>query len=105
MQNAGLEKMCAAYGRDVAVLPPSEVGSIIVAGGFDLPVLFLQTLLMHAWYAKRGANSIAEPSSSNVKCSPKKIQPMLLPTFADYRAVEGSPLPTLPTRIWWVMEH
>jgi tRNA (cmo5U34)-methyltransferase len=49
----GLEKMRAAYGRDVAVLPPSEVGSIVAAGGFDLPVQFFQTLLMHAWYAKR----------------------------------------------------
>jgi tRNA (cmo5U34)-methyltransferase len=35
------------------VLPPSEVGSIVAAGGFDLPVQFFQTLLMHAWYAKR----------------------------------------------------
>jgi tRNA (cmo5U34)-methyltransferase len=49
----GLEKMRAAYGRDVAVLTPLEVGSIIAAGGFDLPIQFFQTLLMHAWYAKR----------------------------------------------------
>jgi tRNA (cmo5U34)-methyltransferase len=51
----GLEKMRAAYGRDVAVLTPSEVGSMIATGGFDLPVLFFQSLLMHAWYAKRGS--------------------------------------------------
>jgi tRNA (cmo5U34)-methyltransferase len=51
----GIEKMRAAYGRDVAVLPPSEVASIIAAGGFDLPVLFFQNLLMHAWCAKRGS--------------------------------------------------
>jgi tRNA (cmo5U34)-methyltransferase len=50
----GLGKMRAAYGRDVAVLPPSEVGSMIANSGFDLPVLFFQSLLMHAWYAKRG---------------------------------------------------
>jgi tRNA (cmo5U34)-methyltransferase len=49
----GLEKMRTAYGRDVAVLTPSEVGLIIATGGFDLPVLFFQTLLMHAWYARR----------------------------------------------------
>jgi tRNA (cmo5U34)-methyltransferase len=48
------ERVRAAYGRDVAVLPPSEVASIIAAGGFDPPVLFFQNLLMHAWYAKRG---------------------------------------------------
>jgi tRNA (cmo5U34)-methyltransferase len=53
--DAGLENLRAAYGRDVAVLPPSEVASIIAAGGFDAPVLFFQTLLMHAWYAKRGS--------------------------------------------------
>ncbi len=46
-------RIIAAYGRDVAVLPPSEVASIIAAGGFDPPVLFFQTLLMHAWYARR----------------------------------------------------
>jgi Transposase DDE domain len=41
--------------RIVAVLPPSEVASMIAAGGFDPPVLFFQNLLMHAWYAKRGS--------------------------------------------------
>jgi tRNA (cmo5U34)-methyltransferase len=46
-------KISAAYGHDVAVLPPSEVASIIAAGGFDSPVLFFQTLLMHAWYTRR----------------------------------------------------
>ena len=46
-------RISAAYGRDVAVLPPSEVASIIAEGGFEPPVLFFQTLLMHAWYARR----------------------------------------------------
>jgi tRNA (cmo5U34)-methyltransferase len=46
-------RISAAYGRDVAVIPPSEVTSIIAAGGFEPPVLFFQTLLMHAWYARR----------------------------------------------------
>jgi tRNA (cmo5U34)-methyltransferase len=60
MKSAGipddeLDKMRDAYGRIVAVLPPSEVASIIAAGGFDPPVLFFQNLLMHAWYAKRGS--------------------------------------------------
>src|SRR5215510_7243726 len=44
-----------SYGWDVAVLPPQEIESIIVASGFDTPVLFLQTLLIHAWYANRTA--------------------------------------------------
>jgi tRNA (cmo5U34)-methyltransferase len=46
-------RISAAYDRDVAVLPPSEVASIIAAGGFDPPVLFFQNLLMHAWYTRR----------------------------------------------------
>jgi len=48
-----VEKMRAAYGHDVAVLPPHEVASIIASSGFEPPVLFLQTLLIHAWYARR----------------------------------------------------
>ncbi len=48
-----VEEFLAAYGRDVAVLPPDEVSSIIASSGFDSPVLFLQTLLIRAWYARR----------------------------------------------------
>jgi tRNA (cmo5U34)-methyltransferase len=48
-----VEKMRHVYGRDVAVLPPSAVASIIAAGGFDAPVLFFQSLLIHAWYTRR----------------------------------------------------
>lgn len=48
-----VEKMRAAYGRNVAVLPPQEVASIIASAGFDPPVLFYQNLLIHAWYSRR----------------------------------------------------
>jgi tRNA (cmo5U34)-methyltransferase len=48
-----IEKFRASYGRNAAVLPPLEVESIIASSGFDTPVLFFQTLLIHAWYAKR----------------------------------------------------
>jgi tRNA (cmo5U34)-methyltransferase len=48
-----IEKMRQVYGTLVAILPPTEVASIIAAGGFDAPVLFFQSLLMHAWYARR----------------------------------------------------
>jgi tRNA (cmo5U34)-methyltransferase len=51
----GLEKMRAAYARDVAVLPPDEAAAVISAGGFDAPVRFLQTGLIHAWFARRTA--------------------------------------------------
>lgn len=49
------EKMREAYTRDVAVLPPQEVREIIMGGGLELPVLFFQTGLIHAWYSKRAA--------------------------------------------------
>jgi hypothetical protein len=41
------------HGRDAAVLPPHEVSAIIASSGFDSPVLFMQTLFVHAWYAIR----------------------------------------------------
>ncbi|MCG8422547.1 MAG: methyltransferase domain-containing protein [Proteobacteria bacterium] len=47
-----VDKFRASYGRDVAVLPPHEVASIIAASGFDPPILFFQTLLIHAWYCQ-----------------------------------------------------
>jgi tRNA (cmo5U34)-methyltransferase len=55
MPDEQLDRMRDAYGRIVAVLPPSEVASMIAMGGFNPPVLFFQNLLMHAWYAKRGS--------------------------------------------------
>ncbi len=48
-----IERMRAAYGRDVAKLTAPQVESIIEAGGFETPVLFFQTLFIHAWYSKR----------------------------------------------------
>ena len=48
-----IEDFLAAHGRDAAVLPPDEVASIIASSGFGTPVLFLQTLFIHAWYARR----------------------------------------------------
>lgn len=56
---AGLEQMRAAYAKDVAILPPPQVASIIKAGGFDDPVLFYQMGLIHAWFSKRAAGSNA----------------------------------------------
>lgn len=50
-----VEKMRHVYGRDVSVLPPAEVASIIAAGEFDSPILFFQSLLIHAWFSRRTA--------------------------------------------------
>lgn len=54
-----LEKMRVTYGRDVAVLPADQVSDIIASGGFERPVLFLQTCLIHAWFAQRTPSGMA----------------------------------------------
>lgn len=43
----------AMYEKNVAILPPTEVASIIKQAGFRPPVQFYQTGLIHAWLAKR----------------------------------------------------
>jgi tRNA (cmo5U34)-methyltransferase len=48
-----IEKLRVTYGRDVAVLPPQQVSAIISSAGFSEPTLFLQTVLIHAWYAQK----------------------------------------------------
>lgn len=45
------------YGRDVAVLPPARVASLLASSGFPAPVPFFQSLLIHAWYARRAPGS------------------------------------------------
>lgn len=50
-----IEKMRAGWNLHIAALTPSEVEAIITAGGFDTPVLFFQTLFIHAWFSKRTA--------------------------------------------------
>ncbi|MES2694651.1 MAG: class I SAM-dependent methyltransferase [Verrucomicrobiota bacterium] len=47
------ERLRVTYGRDVAVSPLPQVSALIASAGFDTPVLFLQTGLIHAWYAQR----------------------------------------------------
>ena len=49
----GLSRMKATYAKDVAVLSPASVISIISSGGFEPPVQFFQAGLIHAWFAKR----------------------------------------------------
>lgn len=52
MPPQGLERMRAAYAKDVAILPPARVESIIRSGGFEAPVQFYQAGLIHAWFSK-----------------------------------------------------
>lgn len=56
-----LERLRVVYGRDVAVLPIDQISAIIAAAGFATPVLFLQTVLIHAWYAVPGRPLISSP--------------------------------------------
>jgi tRNA (cmo5U34)-methyltransferase len=53
MPAENIANLSSAFGRDVAVLPPAEVGAMIESGGFETPVLFFQTVLIHAWFAVR----------------------------------------------------
>ena len=54
-----VEQARAAYERDVAVLPPATVASVIEAGGFDPPVQFFQAGLLHAWFSRRASDTRA----------------------------------------------
>ena len=52
-QPEAVERMRAAYAKDVAILPPQHIASIIEAGGFEAPVQFFQAGLIHAWFSRR----------------------------------------------------
>lgn len=58
MSGAGLdteaiERMRAAYSRDVAVLPPDAVAALVRDAGFDAPLRFHQAGMIHGWCARR----------------------------------------------------
>jgi len=48
-----VERMRAAYAKDVAILPATEVAAILEAGGFVAPVQFFQAGMIHAWFSRR----------------------------------------------------
>mgnify|MGYP001198566371 CR=1 FL=1 len=51
---AAIERMRIAYSRDVAVLPPDRVASLVVDAGFEAPLRFHQAGMIHGWCARRG---------------------------------------------------
>lgn len=55
MPDKKVEQLRSAFGRDLSVLPAAQVQTLIGSSGFDTPVLFFQTLLIHGWYATRAA--------------------------------------------------
>lgn len=52
-----VEQARTAYARDVAVLPPAEVASVIESGGFRRPVQLFQAGLLHAWISERASEA------------------------------------------------
>ncbi|HEY0966261.1 MAG TPA: class I SAM-dependent methyltransferase [Opitutaceae bacterium] len=48
-----VQAMLAAYERDVSLLPERELEALLEAAGFADPVRFSQSLLIHAWFARR----------------------------------------------------
>lgn len=60
---AGLEQMRAAYARDVAILAPSRIASIIRSAGFDAPAMFYRAGLISAWFSTRAADGM--PASAD----------------------------------------
>lgn len=57
ISSEAMERIRKAYANDVGVLPPAKVVSIIESGGFELPVQFFQSGLIHAWLSKRAWNN------------------------------------------------
>jgi len=48
---AGMPVNINAFGNKIALCPINEVELIIQKSGFESPVLFFQTLFIHAWYS------------------------------------------------------
>lgn len=48
-----LNAMLEAYKRDVAIISPADMMALLREAGFANPVVFSQSLLIHAWYAQR----------------------------------------------------
>ncbi len=53
MPAAQIETFLASLGQGAAVLPSREVEQIIKKGGFEAPILFFQSLLIHGWFARK----------------------------------------------------
>ncbi|PKL33305.1 MAG: SAM-dependent methyltransferase [Spirochaetae bacterium HGW-Spirochaetae-10] len=48
-----IARMKTAYAKDVAILTPQALATLIESAGFKRPVPFFQAGLIHAWYARR----------------------------------------------------
>jgi len=52
----GMERMRAAYAKDVAILPPARIAALIESSGFESAVPFFQAGLIHAWFSRRASS-------------------------------------------------
>jgi len=52
LEFSGIPINIAAFGNKIAMLPINKFEAMITASGFTTPVLFFQTLLIHAWFSK-----------------------------------------------------
>jgi len=48
-----IDRMVGSFGAQVAVLPPNELAALLTESGFVSPVLFFQSILIHAWLSRR----------------------------------------------------
>lgn len=58
---AQIQALMTAYGRDVALLTAPVMEELLAEAGFVLPVRFSQSLLIHAWYAPVAPSLPAKP--------------------------------------------
>jgi len=57
---AGMPTNVESFGHNVAILPTEKIESIIVAGGFENPILFYKTFFIQAWCSKVKTLSLTE---------------------------------------------
>lgn len=48
-----IEKSISMMRQHVAVVPPSDIENMLKQSGFALPMLFFQSLFIHAWYSQK----------------------------------------------------
>ena len=53
LDDEAIERMRAGYARDVAILPPDKVASLVADAGFEAPLRFHQAGMIHGWRARR----------------------------------------------------
>lgn len=69
-------RMTATYARDVGVLAPDRVTSIIEAGGFESSVQVFQAGMIHAWVSRRASRyGFCTQAVDDDECGPAREAP------------------------------